>query len=56
VRYRCLDRFGLAKRTAADARDRLIRSGDLQRVGNDIRIVDPMLAEWASHRAPEQEV
>ena len=53
---RTLDRFGLAKRTAADARQRLIRSGDLQRVGNDIRIVDPMLAEWASHRAPEQEV
>jgi len=53
---RTLDRFDLAKNTAADARDRLVSSGDLQRVGNDVRIVDPLLAEWASHRAPEQEV
>jgi uncharacterized protein len=47
-----LKRFDLAKTTAAEARDRLVWSGDLQRSGGDVVIVDPLLAEWARHRVP----
>jgi len=47
-----LRRFDLAKSTAAEARDRLVWSGDLQRSGSDVAIVDPLLAEWARHRVP----
>jgi uncharacterized protein len=47
-----LRRFELAKTTAAQARDRLVWSGDLRRIGNDVAIVDPLLAEWARHRVP----
>lgn len=47
--------FELAKTTAAEARDRLVWSGDLQRIGNDIQIVDPLLAHWARHRIPGSE-
>ncbi|HEX4625578.1 MAG TPA: hypothetical protein VH231_14075 [Solirubrobacteraceae bacterium] len=49
---RTLHRFELAKTTAAEVRDRLVGTGDLQRVGEQVTIVDPLLAEWARHRIP----
>jgi hypothetical protein len=49
---RTLRRFQLAKTTAAEARDRLLSTGDLHAIGNDVRIVDPLLGEWARHRIP----
>jgi hypothetical protein len=47
---RTLRSFGLAKASAVSARDRLVWSGDLRRVGDAVRVVDPLLAEWARHR------
>jgi hypothetical protein len=47
-----LRHFQLAKTSAAEARARLERAGDLYVIGNDVRIVDPLLAEWARHRIP----
>jgi hypothetical protein len=43
---RTLGRFNLSKGGAQHARDALLRSGQLQRVGEGWQIVDPLLAEW----------
>ena len=44
---RTLSRFELVKSSAQEARDRLIRSGDLQRTEGGPVIVDPLLADYA---------
>lgn len=43
---RTLERFNLSKGGAQHARQALVRSGQLHRLGDDWRIVDPLLAEW----------
>jgi uncharacterized protein len=48
---RTLTRFQLAKTSAREARDRLIAAGDLQRLGDETVIVDPLLADYARRRA-----
>lgn len=48
-----LERFDLAKSTAREARRRLIGRGVLHEVGEDVLVVDPLLADFAAHRTPE---
>lgn len=48
---RTLARFDLAKSSAREARDRLVQAGDLHRVGDDVAIVDPLLADFAGRSA-----
>lgn len=50
---RTLRRFEMAKSSAQEARDRLIKAGDLTRAGNQTWIVDPLLADFA--RRPGEE-
>lgn len=48
---RTLNRFQLAKSSAREARERLVAAGDLHRVGEEIAIVDPLLADFAGGMA-----
>jgi hypothetical protein len=41
-----LARFHLSKGSVQDARDALIRRGDLQRIGEEIRFTDPLFELW----------
>lgn len=43
---RTLGRFNLSKGGAQHARDALVRSGQLHKVGDRWHLVDPLLAEW----------
>jgi uncharacterized protein len=52
---RTLERFGVAKSTAREARDRLVGQGLLHEMGEDVRIVDPLLADFAGHRTAGSE-
>ncbi len=46
MRKSVLDELQLARSTARDARDRLIEEGYVQGEGDELEIVDPLLARW----------
>jgi hypothetical protein len=46
MRKGVLDELQLARSTARDARDRLIEEGYVQGEGDELEIVDPLLARW----------
>lgn len=46
MRKSALDELQLARSTARDARDRLIEEGYVQGEGEELEIVDPLLALW----------
>ena len=49
MRKSVLDELQLARSTARDARDRLIDEGYVQGEGEDLEIVDPLLALWVAN-------
>lgn len=44
--------LGVPTGTAQHARDRLVERGDLAGSGAAVTIVDPVFADWISHRFP----
>lgn len=52
---RTLARFNLSKSSAQHARDKLLHAGHLRSVGEDVRLVDPLLGRWIERLGPARE-